>query len=49
MRIITEAQPQGWTRDPFDRIITATAAAREATLLTRDESIRNHYPKAFRG
>ena len=49
MRIITEALPQTWTRDPFDRIITATATARNAVLLTKDEVILAHYPKAFWG
>jgi len=45
-QIITEALIQTWTRDPFDRIITATAAARDAILLTKDETIHAHYPKA---
>jgi PIN domain nuclease of toxin-antitoxin system len=49
MRVITEALPQTWTRDPFDRIITATAIARDAILLTKDEVIRAHYPKALWG
>ena len=49
MRVVTEALPQAWTRDPFDRIITATATARDAILLTKDEAILAHYPKAFWG
>jgi PIN domain nuclease of toxin-antitoxin system len=49
MRVVTEALPQAWTRDPFDRIITATATARDAVLLTKDEVILAHYPKAFWG
>ncbi len=49
MRVVTEALPQSWTRDPFDRIITATAAARDAVLLTKDALILAHYPKAFWG
>ena len=49
MRVITEALPQSWTRDPFDRIITATAMARDAILLTKDETILAQYPKAFWG
>jgi PIN domain nuclease of toxin-antitoxin system len=49
MRVVTEALPQTWTRDPFDRIITATATARGAVLLTKDEVIRAHYPKAWWG
>ena len=35
-----------WTRDPFDRIITAQADFHEAGLLTRDRIIRDHYPLA---
>ena len=49
MRVVTEALPQSWTRDPFDRIIAATAAARDAVLLTKDALILAHYPKAFWG
>ena len=48
-RVITEALPQSWTRDPFDRLITASAAARDATLLTKDETILAHYRKACWG
>jgi len=46
MRVVSEALTQNWTRDPFDRIVVATAAARGAVLLTKDETIRTHYPKA---
>lgn len=35
-----------WTRDPFDRIITAQAARAGAFLLTRDETVRRHYSAA---
>jgi PIN domain nuclease of toxin-antitoxin system len=35
-----------WTRDPFDRIITAHAGVFEAPLITSDKSIREHYVKA---
>ena len=35
-----------WTRDPFDRIITAQAARAGAFLLTRDETMRQHYAAA---
>lgn len=49
LRVITEALPQTWARDPFDRIITATAAARDALLLTKNEIIRAHYAKASWG
>ncbi len=40
--IIAAASAQGWTRDPFDRIIDGHAQADRATLLTADESIRRH-------
>jgi PIN domain nuclease of toxin-antitoxin system len=32
-----------WTRDPFDRVITAQAMAEHATLLTRDKIIRANF------
>ena len=35
-----------WTRDPFDRLITAQAALDESTLLTKDETIHTYYPDA---
>lgn len=44
--IIEHARRLPWTRDPFDRIIVATAIADDAELLTRDASILAHYPKA---
>jgi PIN domain nuclease of toxin-antitoxin system len=46
--IIAEiALGEGWTRDPFDRIIVAHAKANGvAPLLTTDEEIRANYPNA---
>jgi PIN domain nuclease of toxin-antitoxin system len=41
-----EARTLGWTRDPFDRLIVAHASASRATLLTADETIRKHFPRA---
>ena len=35
-----------WTRDPFDRLITAQADLQTASLLTKDGTIHTHYPKA---
>jgi PIN domain nuclease of toxin-antitoxin system len=35
-----------WTRDPFDRLITAAAAAGEHPLITRDPVIHRHYAGA---
>lgn len=36
-----------WTRDPFDRLITAHALTWGAPLLTRDRLIKDHYHRAF--
>ncbi|MFA6292656.1 MAG: PIN domain-containing protein [Victivallales bacterium] len=47
MRIITESIQQNWTRDPFDRIITATAIAQKALLVTKDRTILDNYSKAI--
>ncbi len=36
-----------WTRDPFDLLIVAHAKSNHyAPLITHDEKIRQHYPKA---
>jgi len=45
-RVITEAMRISWTRDPFDRIITATAMINQAVLLTKDQVIRQEYELA---
>jgi PIN domain nuclease of toxin-antitoxin system len=45
-RIIEEARELTWTRDPFDRIIVATAMADEVALITRDGDILTHYHRA---
>jgi PIN domain nuclease of toxin-antitoxin system len=44
--IIEHARGITWTRDPFDRIIVATAMADDAVLLTRDETILAHWARA---
>jgi len=46
IRVVTEAMGQSWTRDPFDRLITAGAALRKAPLLSKDATILAHYPAA---
>lgn len=46
-QIVLDALAQDWTRDPFDRIIVAHAAARNLPLLTKDDTILSHYRKAF--
>lgn len=38
---------QSWTRDPFDRLIVSQAILREASLVTKDGLIRDHFPGAF--
>ncbi len=45
-QVIAEAMRISWTRDPFDRIITATAMIHQAPLLTKDETIRREYKLA---
>jgi PIN domain nuclease of toxin-antitoxin system len=47
LRAAEAASTLSWTRDPFDRLITAHALIRGAPLLTRDENIRDHYRHAF--
>lgn len=41
--IVALACTLNWTRDPFDRIITANAALRENKLLTKDHTISVNY------
>jgi PIN domain nuclease of toxin-antitoxin system len=37
---------EGWTRDPFDRLIVANAKANGfAWLISADEIVRRHYPR----
>ncbi len=44
--VVAAASPLSWTRDPFDRVIVASAAADGSPLLTRDKVIRKHYAHA---
>lgn len=44
--VVRGAGDLNWTRDPFDRLITAQAALFDAPLLTRDRGILGHYPHA---
>lgn len=46
-QVIAAALDQSWTRDPFDRVIVAQARARRLPLLTRDQTIRDHYREAI--
>lgn len=45
-QVVAESRRQGWTRDPFDRIIVGQASLATAPLLTRDRRIHEHYPRA---
>lgn len=45
-QIISASLTQSWTRDPFDRIITAHALARSTLLVTKDTTILQNYSKA---
>ena len=44
--IISNAFNFFWTRDPFDRIIVATAAVNNNILLTKDQILLKNYKKA---
>ena len=46
-QVVAESMRISWTKDPFDRIITATAALHNAVLLTKDEKIRQKYSQAL--
>jgi PIN domain nuclease of toxin-antitoxin system len=45
--VAAKARELKWTRDPFDRLITAQAALGSDPLLTRDKIIRANYSHAF--
>ncbi|WP_427159440.1 type II toxin-antitoxin system VapC family toxin [Aliinostoc sp. HNIBRCY26] len=44
--IISVALTITWTRDPFDRIITANALLDKNILLSKDQNILDNYPYA---
>lgn len=41
------AATQTWTRDPFDRVIVGQALAAGGWLVSADERIREHFPRAI--
>ncbi len=43
--LVKVALNERWTRDPFDRMITAQARFLDLPLLSKDVSIRAHYPR----
>jgi PIN domain nuclease of toxin-antitoxin system len=45
--VCTAALQLSWTKDPFDRTITAQALVEGQRLLTRDRLIREHCSSAF--
>jgi hypothetical protein len=44
--VIEAALDEGWTRDPFDRLVVAQAKVRDAPLVTKDREIHENYPRA---
>jgi PIN domain nuclease of toxin-antitoxin system len=46
-QVVAGALGESWTRDPFDRLIVAQASARRLPLLTRDQTIHDHYDEAI--
>ena len=44
--VVQAAVRLSWTRDPFDRIITAQAATEQDRLITKDTTILQHYQHA---
>ena len=47
LSIVNVAKSLTWTRDPFDRLITAHAALGEEILITKDKRIRENYKHAL--
>lgn len=46
--VVGAAIDEGWTTDPFDRIIVANAKANGiAALISADEKIADHYPQTI--
>ena len=46
-RVVSAAMSDGWTRDPFDRLIVADARLHGAALVSRDRRIRKAFPAAI--
>lgn len=45
--LIPHAMPLSWTRDPFDRLLVATALLHQAPLVTRDTRIHENFAGAI--
>jgi PIN domain nuclease of toxin-antitoxin system len=44
--VVAKAMDLHWTRDPFDRLLVATAILHKAPLVTRDRLIHEHFEDA---
>lgn len=44
--VVAEAMTLHWTRDPFDRLLVATAKLHRAPFISRDSHIHDHYADA---
>lgn len=44
--VIARAMSLTWTRDPFDRLLVATAMLHRAPLITRDQKMHEHFSEA---
>jgi PIN domain nuclease of toxin-antitoxin system len=44
--VVSKAVEVVWTRDPFDRLIVGHAITQEAALVTKDQNVLDHYPRA---
>lgn len=44
--VVLHAMRLGWPRDPFDRLLVATAVLHRAPLITRDQQIHEHFENA---
>jgi PIN domain nuclease of toxin-antitoxin system len=44
--LIPLTMPLSWTRDPFDRLLVATALLHQVPLVTRDRRIKENFPGA---
>lgn len=45
-QIVDHAIGLDWTRDPFDRLLVATALLHRSPLITRDRNIHDHFSEA---
>jgi PIN domain nuclease of toxin-antitoxin system len=46
-QVMGVALDEDWTRDPFDRLIVSQAKLREAELVSKDATIREHYSRVI--